>query len=379
MKTKFIPYPRWYIIVLFALLFSEAYGQTISLGAPLLNDLYRREQLLGNVGIDNSFMARPLFLPETEDKGCFLNNPAIRSILYDSLSFGKIFFPNNKGGIALLPFTWKSQYTTDHPEGINDGLMIPARGYQTLVTGGFYARYGWLSIQFQPEYVWAENRSFDGFADEHPNNIWRSYYSSFLRNIDIPERFGDEAYQRFSLGQSSIRLTAGPVSLGLSNENLWWGPGMQNALLMTNNAPGFLHLTLNTVRPIKTIIGSFEGQLIAGRLEKSGFPNIDTLRLALHGVKYVPKPDDWRYINGLVISYQPRWLPGLFLGASRAFINYRKSMGENILNYLPVILPITKREISESEEWQGSDDQLASVFLRLVAPKDHLEVWMEYG
>jgi hypothetical protein len=42
-------------------------------------------------------------------------------------------------------------------------------------------------------------------------------------------------------GQSSIRLTFGPASIGLSNENIWWGPGIRNSLIMSNNAPGFKH------------------------------------------------------------------------------------------------------------------------------------------
>ncbi|WP_216072810.1 capsule assembly Wzi family protein, partial [Acinetobacter baumannii] len=66
------------------------------------------------------------------------------------------------------------------------------------------------------------------------------------------------SYLRVLPGQSSIRLSTGPVSLGISTENLWWGPGCFNALLMSNNAPGFLHLTFNTTRPVKTPIGSFE-------------------------------------------------------------------------------------------------------------------------
>ena len=52
---------------------------------------------------------------------------------------------------------------------------------------------------------------------------------------------------------------------------MWWGPGTRNSLIMSNNAPGFLHFTLNTKKPIETFIGSFEGQIISGKLEGSGF------------------------------------------------------------------------------------------------------------
>ncbi|MFX8805488.1 capsule assembly Wzi family protein, partial [Acinetobacter baumannii] len=54
--------------------------------------------------------------------------------------------------------------------------------------------------------------------------------------------------------------------VGISSENLWWGPGIYNSLLMSNNAPGFWHLTFNSRKPLKTPIGDFEWQLIGGKL-----------------------------------------------------------------------------------------------------------------
>jgi hypothetical protein len=88
-----------------------------------------------------------------------------------------------------------------------------------------------------------------------------------IGSADLPVRFGKDPYSRLSWGQSSIRLNFNPVSVGLSNENLWWGPGKQNSILMSNTASGFKHLTLNTIRPVNTPIGSIEGQIIAGRLK----------------------------------------------------------------------------------------------------------------
>jgi hypothetical protein len=351
-----------------------SHGQSLPVGSSLLNDVYRREQLLGNVDLSASFTAQPFAPYLFENQGYYLNNTTIQDELSDTLFsiFSGHTFKN--GSIKILPFTWKQQYNSKRPEGLNNGAMIPARGYQTMLSGGFYARYAWLSIQLMPELVWAKNSNFDGFPAEHSNDLWRSYYSYAHRQIDLPEKFGDGPYQKAFWGQSSIRITKGAFSLGLSNENLWWGPGMKNALIMTNNAPGFRHVTLNTVKPVKTPIGSFEGQLIGGMLETSGYPAMDTLALLLHGVKYIPKPSDWRYLNGIVLSYQPRWIPGLYVGASRVFQTYHELMGKTLYDYLPVIMPISKKA-------SGNDvaDQLAAIFIRLVAPKDHLEIYLEYG
>jgi hypothetical protein len=59
------------------------------------------------------------------------------------------------------------EYSSHHPYSRNNGSMIPNRGYQQLVSFGFHAELGPLSIQFKPESVYAENRDFEGFPDSH--------------------------------------------------------------------------------------------------------------------------------------------------------------------------------------------------------------------
>lgn len=328
------------------------YGQSMSVGTPILEDAYRRDQLTGLFDSSVSFTVKPFF-------------PSI---------IGK----NNEISIfKILPLTLSQQYNSDHPEGLNNGAMIPARGYQTMISGGLFAKYRWLSVQLRPEYVFAENKEYQGFPDQHSTSVWYVYNEQILKTIDIPERFGTTAYKKAFWGQSSIRLTFNPISIGLSNENLWWGPGMQNSLLMTNNAPGFKHLTLNTVRPLRTFIGSFEGQLVGGRLDASGYPGIDSARLVKNGISYLSKPKDWRYLNGFVLTYQPRWLPGLFLGAARSYICYYKDLGKKIGDYFPIIVPMLKKALGNDAEDAVRRDELASVFVRWVAPE--LEVYFEFG
>ena len=83
--------------------------------------------------------------------------------------------------------------------------MIPNRGYQQLISFGFFAELGPLSIQFKPESVYAENRDFEGFPESHYASIWQRRYGTW-NLMDLPERFGKKAYKKSLLGQSSIRL-----------------------------------------------------------------------------------------------------------------------------------------------------------------------------
>ena len=372
---------RWnnIIALFFALLIcTQIAAQSLPVGTPVLEDYYRRAQLLGQVDSSISFTSRPLFptasmkLNNTFDPYSTLENGQL------SKSDGRYRFANNRGIVQLLPFTWQQQYNTHHPYSLNDGAMIPARGYQSMISGGVYAQYGPLSIQVQPEFVYAENKDFQGFYKEQSDQLWAGYYG-IINYIDLPEKFGNGKYNKVSWGQSSIRLTKGPVSLGLSTENIWWGPGIRNSFIMSNTAPGFTHLTLNTVKPIKTFLGSFEGQIICGRLEDSGYIPSDTTR-TFNGIKlYKPKRQDWRYINGIVLSYQPKWIPGLFLGATRTFITYYKDMGHSLGDFLPIITPLSKKSNYGEKESAYPNDQRASFFIRWIWLKEKAELYWEYG
>lgn len=372
--------PRFEVtfLIIFGLSTLFSNGQSIPVGMPILEDYYRRAQLLGQVDSTISFTSRPFFPVESLklknglDPMLTLDNG--RKTNFD----GGYRFWGKNGLIQILPVTWQNQFNTDHPYSLNDGAMIPARGYQTMMSGGFYAKIGPLSIQLQPEIVLAENKPFKTYQDFHTDQALAAYYG-FKNIIDLPEYFPERPYKRFFWGQSSIRLTAGPVSAGISSENLWWGPGIRNSLLMTNSAAGFNHFTLNTVKPIRTPIGSFEGQIIGGRLDPSGFFGADT-NLVVNGNKlYRTKRNDWRYINGMVFTFQPRWVPGLFLGLTRSFMGYHEDMDNRFSDYLPVLSALFKKNNYGEGESKTAGDELASVFIRWMLQKDHAELYFEYG
>ena len=351
-------------------------AQSLAVGTPVLEDAYRRAQLLGQVDSSISFTSGPLFPVESMnvtnafDPTNELENQ--RWMKFD----GTVHFAGKWGKVQLLPIIWKQQTNTHHPYSLNDGAMIPARGYQTLLTGGIFAKFGPLSIQLQPELVYAKNKNFEGFSNEQTDQVWYEYYE-MLNFIDLPEKFGSKPYNKTSWGQSSIRLTFGPASIGLSNENLWWGPGMRNSLVMSNSADGFEHLTLNTVKPVRTPIGSFEGQIISGYLQNSGFTPPDTNRAYLHNKLYFAKKDEKRYINGMVLSYQPKWIPGLFVGITRSFTKYESEKDSSFRTLFPIFYPLDKKYEYENKKGYDFSDQRASVFLRWLWQKQNAEVYFE--
>lgn len=346
-------------------------AQVLPVGTPELEDYYRRMQLTGVIDSSLSFVIRPLTSQGLLHKDVF--NPKQSEHHYNGIA-------DSSFRIKPLPLITKLQYTSSFPTGWNDGGMIPTVGAQTYLSGGIYASYKWISIQLQPEFVFASNRSYTGF-DGDTEASWVLWYQ-YANNIDMPERFGTGPYYKILPGQSSIRFNYNKLSLGFSTENLWWGPGRRNSLLMSNTAPGFPHLTLNTTAPLRSPIGSFEGQLAVGRLQGSGYPPTDLSDPNHYGQHYVPKPDGWRYFSGFVLSYQPKWLTGLSIGASRSFVMLGSDW--NIGHTLPffgpgnVDNPDAPGGIQTGEQKKKSDEY-KSVFARWVMPKGKLEFYVEYG
>ncbi len=346
-------------------------GQTLPVGIPLLEDAWRQQQISGMQSLATSFTIRPVDAPSPGN--------------YDSLFLSQIkgnwhkprwSFAGGKGYARPLPVTLQQQYNSHHPYGWNDGSMIAAKGYQTRLSAGVFGQWGPLSLQLQPELVFAANPSFSQFPQSYSDSVWKAYYY-ILNRIDNPERYGNNQYFRLFPGQSSLKFRFKKMALGISTENLWWGPGIRNSIIMSNNAPGFAHITFNSTVPVKSPIGTFEWQLVGGKLKSSGILPPDTARKFDGQPLYVPKPNDDRYLNGLVVTWQPKWTPGLFLGFTRVFYQYEDDLRHNFDGYLPVIGTLFKGKAKNEDEKKR--DQLLSVFFRLVLPGEQAEVYGEFA
>ncbi len=326
------------------------FSQTLPANQIIFEDYFRRGQLVKKIS-SSSFLSRPLISADSIKLANLQYSVTIQE--RDSTRF---FSPE----VKLLPISIGNQLGSGnpYPEG---GKFIQAKGYQQWISAGIYGSIGPLSIQFQPELIFAQNKSYSsGFSKES--------------GIEYVEFFGEGAYSKLLPGQSSIRLNYGAFSLGASTENIWWGPGQYNSLLFSNNAFGFQHLTLNTNKPAKTFLGSFEGQLILGKLENFS-PFVRDGK------------EDWRYVNGITISYQPKLLPGLFFGVSRVFQQYSSYNDKSFAYYFPLFEPFQKINLIDptSPDFNSTeyDDRLQSQqltgFGRLVIPEAKAEFYFEYG
>ncbi|HLT09069.1 MAG TPA: capsule assembly Wzi family protein [Cyclobacteriaceae bacterium] len=355
----------------------QGFSQTLPAGSPVFEEALRRKQLLGELDSSVSFNLRPL-------RYFSLINENLYSDRYqyfkNDIPQGAIQKEKLVRSFNVLPLQNTIQFNSGRPYGWGNGIMIPNVGGQNHTTAGVSLNFYVLHVQLQPEILWAQNRSWHGFPNDFPVNVTRYRFSSWNYG-DNPERFGEGAYAKVGWGQSKISLRAGAFELGASTENIWWGPGQFNALIFSNNARGFKHLTLNTIKPAKTFLGSFEGQLLIGRLEPSGFPPSQHPELNEQYARELSP--DWRYVNGLSVSLQPKWIPGFSVGLNRTFQLYNANRGNTFNDWFPVFEVFTKESLFEDGNTVDYDskgqDQQVSVFGRYVLPRARAEFYFEYG
>ena len=328
-------------------------AQTYPVGQLDVDGSIRNLQLMGKVSNRVSFTVRPMYSGKVDSFLRMIDSNA--NLTNKKILFGKSLH----NGVTLLPLILSTKFNSHHPYGWNDEAMIAAKGFQNIFTTGIHLRYGPLTVQLQPQYFYASNPNF-----EHANGYGAPTSGS---------------YSKFLAGQSSVRLNAGPLSVGYSSENLWWGPGQFSSLLLSNNAPGFKHFTINTTRPIKTPFGHFEFQIFGGKLGEDS-ADISSLYENFF-LTPVSLKNEWRYMNAMVVSYQPIFLKGFFLGGTRSFQLYGNDFNLQessiIQKYVPVLSALFKNNTS-NEDARARDQQL-SVFARWLLEKYNSEFYFEYG
>lgn len=300
-------------------------------------------------------------------------SPAEWDWLTPRTSNGRALLPPESGQRAFdnvrvewLPASAGTIYNSAFPYGFNDGPIWAGRGITGFASAGVAGRFGPLSFQLEPIVFDASNGRFP----LKPNGIPGSPFldGSYPTTIDLPQRFGNASYGRFDPGESSIRIDAGPVAAELSTANQWWGPAVENPLILGDNAAGFPHFLLGSSHPIGIGIGALHARVVWGKLTESAFAPTTAVATT-------------RFMAGVVGVFVPRGAPGLELGAARFFHTPWPAGG---LSHAPFGRPfegILKQQLATPDNPTGNsnDNQLASVFFRWALPSAGLDFYGEYG
>ncbi len=215
-----------------------------------------------------------------------------------ALPLGRRVSPPDAGsGLELVPATLNVYGNSAYPRDVNDGAVWEGKGVSTQLSAGAAFRRGIFSAAVAPSVAWQQNAAFRIVPNGQTGNLafMDPWYGS---SIDYPQRFGEGPFWTASPGQSYLRLDYWGFAAAVSTENMWWGPAIRNSILMSNTAAGFPHALLGTGRPVDVGIGNLEAHVYMGRLDRSKY--------------FSDQSHAWFY--GLVMTYEPRWVPGLYLG-----------------------------------------------------------------
>jgi hypothetical protein len=277
------------------------------------------------------------------------------------------FIKNPKNIIKSLFVGYDFQNNSLLPQGVNDGIMFPARGWQERYSFGVNIQLWLLDINYQPEKLSLQNLPQEYYAGNPADgNFMFKYFGMVANNIDHFRQFGYEKIDTTSIGQSRLGLKTKNISFGYSTENIWWGSGKRNSLIFSNNSGGFRHYYLNSVEPIKSSIGNFEFSAIAGAIDTTKYTDIDQELLNVCRPCKVFKNLDQRKIDAITINWQPKWVPNLYLGYAFSRQYYANQ----------------KNEFGKPYSFFSKDRKkqiIGSLMFRFTLPKDHAEFYGELG
>ncbi len=271
-------------------------------------------------------------------------------------------------------------FNSAYPFGGNDGVIWAGKGVTSYAQAGVSMRWGILSAKLAPVAFRAENTSFPLMDNGHIGPL-KFADGQYPDRVDKPQRFGDLPYSRLDLGESTIRIDAGPFATGLSTASQWWGPTLEYPYVLGNNAGGFPHFYLGTSHPLNIGIGKVHTRVVYGTLAQSPYSSVT-------GKDYFESyanPGKVRFMAGLVGLIQIKRITGLELGGARFF---HAANGTALFTASNLRLPLQnflKTHIAAEGDTVNGDDrslqqnQLASAFFRWAPPETGTEFYGEYG
>jgi hypothetical protein len=230
------------------------------------------------------------------------------------------------------------------------------RGLNAAATVGAAATFGFVSARIEPVFGYAANQSF---RLENPNV---GFFDGMRPGtIDQPQRFGANRFTTIDAGESFLRFAGLGMSLALSNEKLFWGPGVRHAIIFGADGPGFPHVSLGTRGPIRTPLGRFSSEVVYAKLS---------------GSRWVPAAQSrTRLGSGIRFEWTPPAVP-IDVGVARFYHRFWPQVVTARLLKVPFGSLLFD---AQDQAGDSADNQLASAFFRLRLAHARTEVYGEFA
>lgn len=266
----------------------------------------------------------------------------------------------------ILPATAQLYSNSAYPRSVNDRGSWRGTGPNVEAIAGVYGQWHFLSAAIAPEFYYNANTDHPSTTATFPD---KSPYANPYQGaaaIDFPKRFGPDALNTLTPGQSYVRAQYGPVAATFSAENLWIGAAEVYPIILSNTARGFPHLRIGTARPINIAgVVNAEFQVVFGSLNESEF--FDTL-----------SANDNHYFGVTMITLEPRFVRGLYLAAGRVNHDTASATGHGPGFYLERVIE-SPFGGSEGSGNRIEGNAIGFLFARWVLPESGFEAYAEWS
>ncbi len=153
---------------------------------------------------------------------------------------------------------------------------------------------------------------------------------------------------------------------GWSNDNMWWGPGIQSSLSMTNNTVGFNNFMIGTIRELK-----WKNIGIMGRYTFSELNN----KSGWEAIYYTALTGQITYYGSQVVSFG--FSRNYLSGGVDVGVPWTKADAQKIVFEDVFIKNLQKLDytIAGHDPW----DQTITTWLEMIFPKEKLKIYLEVG
>jgi len=257
------------------------------------------------------------------------------------------------------------------PYSLNDGSLWAGRGDNTITRMGFGVETGPVRLWVAPQLTTSTNERFQVIPYPQSNvplrSEWANPFHPPASSIDLPFRFGDQPLRRVDAGQSSLTVELPWISTGVATENISWGPGRWNSLVLSDNAAGFPHAFAQTREGVKTRIGRFDAQWILGQLRESDFFDYDST-------------NNIRSLSGIVVVWTPALDTAFSIGMARTVMAPSTGRVISVRSAVDVFRKVGQPNTDPEFVARGPrPDQLISFFARWRLPKAGLDAYGEWA
>lgn len=154
------------------------------------------------------------------------------------------------------------------------------------------------------------------------------------------------------------------IGIGVSNANMWWGPGLHSSLIMTNNTSGFNTIQIGTVEEIRIKNWEFLARYVFSKFDDRN--------------QYEP------YFGAIIFGATYYSKPIISFGLTKAVLAGGNHPSADNVKWHEAALTVLTGNISAGdfetydERW-SNDDNLVTAYLSTFFPSSKLKLFIEVG